>query len=610
MMRRRRYPIGAEPTGEGVSFRVWAPDRLRVDVVVSSDHPLEKDERGYWTGFLPGLRAGALYRYRLDGEEKAFPDPASRFQPEGPHGPSEVVDPSSFVWSDHEWRGVAADRRVVYEMHVGTFTPEGTFASAIPELLRLAELGITLLELMPVADFPGTFGWGYDGVDLWAPTRLYGRPDDFRRFVDAAHAAGIGVILDVVYNHLGPEGNYLAQFSKSYFSEEHDTDWGSAIDFDGERSEPVRELFTENAAYWIDEFHLDGLRFDATQAMFDRADREHILAAISRRARAAARERTLFLVAENDEQEAFIARSYGMDALWNDDFHHAAVAAVTGRREAYYSDTAGAPQELLSAIRWGYLFQGQRYAWQKRRRGHFALDLPASAFVTYIENHDQVSNSARGTRLSELTSPGRLRALTTLVLLAPPTPMLFQGQEYASTSPFVFFADHEGALREAVRKGRTDFLRRFPSIDDEVVRGLPDPGARPTFEACKLDPRERELKKEWLSLHADLLALRKNDPAFAMQRSDRIAGAVLGPEAFVVRFFSGPSGEGDRLLVVNLGAQLELLHVPEPLLASPRRDEWRVLFSTDDPKYLGPGIAQVEGEWGWRIPGEAAIVLG
>jgi maltooligosyltrehalose trehalohydrolase len=621
---RRRYPIGAEPTSDGVAFRVWALDRSRVDVVVPGrgDTPLTREERedaterGYFSGFVAAMRPGERYRFRLDGGD-AFPDPASRCQPEGPHGPSEVVDPNAFRWSDRDaaWRGVPPERRVLYELHVGTFTAAGTFQAAIAELPRLAELGVTLLELMPIADFPGSFGWGYDGVDPWAPSRNYGTPDDLRRFVDAAHTHGLGVVLDVVYNHLGPDGNYLGCYAKAYLSAKHETEWGQAINFDGEDAKPVRELFVENAAYWIDEFHLDGLRFDATQVIFDDCPngREHVLTAMARRAREAAGERTLFLVAENESQEAYLARSperggCGLDALWNDDFHHAAVAALTGQREAYYADTAGTPQELLSAVRWGYLFQGQRYAWQKKRRGHAALDLGGRAFVQYLENHDQVANSRTGARLVELTSPGRLRAMTALLLLAPSPPMLFQGQEYGSTRPFLYFADHGGELGDSVRRGRATFLRQFPSLDrEDLVRELDDPTARVTFERSKLDASERERRPTFLALHRDLLALRRRDPAFAAQATDRVAGAVLAPDAFVIRFFDDA---GDRLLLVNLGTQTTLANVAEPLLACPRREAWQILWSTDDPKYGGNGVAPIEGDWGWTVPAQAAVVLG
>ncbi|HSF42920.1 MAG TPA: alpha-amylase family glycosyl hydrolase, partial [Thermoanaerobaculia bacterium] len=314
----------------GVHFRVWAPRRRKVEVVFEGGPGLELSAEGggYFSGLAPEAGAGALYRYRLDDGD-AFPDPASRFQPQGPHGPSQVIDPSTFAWTDRGWPGITREGQVLYEMHVGTFTPEGTWEAASRELPELAELGITVLELMPVAEFPGEFGWGYDGVDLFAPYHLYGEPDDFRRFVDRAHAAGLGVILDVVYNHLGPDGNYLKQFSEGYFTDRYKNDWGEAINFDGEGSGAVREFFLANAGYWIAELHLDGLRLDATQDVKD-ASKDHILAAIARRAREAAGERPIYLVAENEPQETRLVRppeegGYGIDALWNDDYHHSAM---------------------------------------------------------------------------------------------------------------------------------------------------------------------------------------------------------------------------------------------------------------------------------------------
>ncbi|HYO13039.1 MAG TPA: alpha-amylase family glycosyl hydrolase, partial [Thermoanaerobaculia bacterium] len=416
--------MGAEVVPEGVCFRVWAPRCERVEVVVegpSGSWPVEMDldveGNGYFSGLVPGAGAGALYRFRLDDGE-AFPDPASRFQPQGPYGPSQVVDPATFEWTDEDWPGIGRDGQVLYEMHIGTFTPEGTWGAAARELPELADLGITVLELMPVAEFPGEFGWGYDGVDLFAPYHVYGTPDDFRRFVDRAHAAGIGVILDVVYNHLGPDGNSLKRFSESYFTDRYKNDWGEAINFDGEDAGPVREFFLTNAGYWIQEFHLDGLRLDATQDVHDASD-EHILVAIARRVREAAGKRSAYIVSENEPQDTRLVRpreegGYGHDALWNDDFHHSTFVALTGRNEAYYTDYKGSPQEMISLVKYGYLYQGQRYSWQKQRRGTSALGLPPSAFVNFLQNHDQVANSARGERCHKLASPGKFRALTAL----------------------------------------------------------------------------------------------------------------------------------------------------------------------------------------------------
>ena len=414
---KRRWPVGAEVLGAGVHFRVWAPAAQDVAVVLEEGNDqrglvcaLTPEGKGWFSGRLEGVGAGTRYRYRL-GQDR-YPDPASRFQPEGPHGPSEVIDPSTFRWTDAGWKGIHRKGQVLYEMHIGTFTPEGTWEAAARELPELADLGVTAIEVMPVAEFPGTFGWGYDGVDLFAPTRLYGRPDDFRRFVDRAHAAGIGVILDVVYNHIGPDGNYLKSFAPHYFTSRYENEWGEAINFDGNDAGPVREFFLTNAGYWIDEFHLDGLRLDATQQIFD-ASTPHILTEIARRVRQAARGRSTFLVAENEPQHVRLVKSedeggYGLDALWNDDFHHSAMVALTGHNEAYYSDYRGTAQELLAAVKWGFIYQGQRSQWQKNRRGTPSLNLPPEAFVTFLQNHDQVANSAHGLRSPAPEYPGPL----------------------------------------------------------------------------------------------------------------------------------------------------------------------------------------------------------
>lgn len=618
---RRRLPIGAEPhAGGGAHFRVWAPKRTRVEVLIEGSAPgaearawpLEREDGGYFSGVVGEAGAGTLYRYRLDGGD-AYPDPASRYQPEGPHGPSMVIDPAAFAWTDQAWRGVSIVGQVIEEIHVGTFTPEGTWSAAARELHELAATGITVVEVMPVADFPGRFGWGYDGVDLFAPTRLYGTPDDFRRFVDRAHALGIAVVLDVVYNHLGPDGMYLKAFSDDYFTSRYANEWGEAIGYDGENSGPVRELFVANAGYWVDEFHVDGLRLDATQQVYDSSP-VHVLAEVTQRVREAARGRETLVIAENEPQDTRLAAppergGFGMDALWNDDYHHTAVVAVTGHNEAYFTDYRGGPQELLSAVKWGYLYQGQHYVWQKSRRGTPSFATPPAAFVNCIENHDQVANSAFGKRIHQLTSPGRYRAITALTLLAPGTPMLFQGQEFAASAPFLFFADHAPELAGAVRQGRTEFLSQFPSIHTPPVRRrLADPGDEDTFLRCKLDRAERERHHEAYALHRDLLRLRREDAVIRAQRPRGVDGAVLAAEAFVLRWFADDGL--DRLLVMNLGRDLHLAPAPEPLLAPPPGMRWAVLWSSEDVRYGGGGTAEIETpDEGWRIPGHAAVVL-
>jgi maltooligosyltrehalose trehalohydrolase len=564
---------------------------------------------GYFAIHVPQADTGTRYRFRL-ADGSVCPDPASRWQPDGPHGPSEVVDPAAYAWHDADWKGVTLRGQVVYELHIGTFTPEGTFASATRELAELASLGITLVEVMPVAEFPGRFGWGYDGVSLYAPEQCYGNPDDFRRFVDEAHRHGLGVMLDVVYNHLGPDGNYTGNFARAYQSH-HGTAWGESLNFDGDKSGPVREFFIVNAGYWIDEFHIDGLRLDAVEAIHDESP-EHILTAITRQARQAAAGRSVLVVAENDTQQARLMRSpeqggYGLDGAWNDDFHHAAQVAATGRKEYYYADYQGTPQELISTVRWGYLYQGQWSLRQKRSRGTPAFDVPAACFVNFLQNHDQVANSAHGLRLHALTSGGRYRALTALLLLAPGTPLLFQGQEFAASTPFLYFADHDQALSKLVAEGRWQFLRNF-----EGLAGANDGTCPPelcgqqAFERSKLDLSERQQHAEAYSLHRDLLRLRREDPVFALQRGDRVHGAVIGPEAFLLRYFGD---EGDnRLLVVNLGPDFAWTPVTEPLAAPPDGADWRILWSSEDLRYGGGGGGVLDTHQ-WRVAGHAAVAL-
>jgi maltooligosyltrehalose trehalohydrolase len=609
----RQLPVGAEPAADGTHFRVWATRRKQVEVVLDRfrTFALRHERDGYFSGFAEGVQPGALYRFRFDGDGPLFPDPASRFQPEGPHGPSQIVDPSAYRWTDEHWNGVQIEGQVLYEMHIGSFTREGTWKSAIERLPKLAEIGITLLEIMPVADFAGTFGWGYDGVNLFAPTRLYGVPDDFRLFVDRAHSLGLGVILDVVYNHFGPDGNYLKEFSDEYFTTRYENEWGEALNFDGDDSGPVREFFISNAVYWIREFHLDGLRLDATQQIFDKSD-DHILACISREARSVAGKRSIVLVAENEPQDTRLVRSlesggFGLDALWNDDFHHTAHVAVTGHNEAYFSDYGGSPQEFISSIKWGHLYQGQYYTWQRKQRGSFALDLHPASFVNYIQNHDQIANSALGVRVHELASAGHYRAVAAVLLLGPATPLLFQGQEFGASSPFLYFADHHEELAKLVAAGRSEFLAQFPSLspDKALLRGAPH--ERKTFEACKLDWTEWDKNSQMVAFHRDLLKLRRDDPVFSAQRSDWIQGAVLGPNAFVLRFMGG--NHGDRLLVVNFGRGFRCSPNPEPLLAPPVDAEWDLLWSSDNPLYGGRGNVRMRKLGPWNISGQSATVF-
>jgi len=622
--RQASLPIGAEvlPKG-GVRFRVWAPQRSSVSVIIEYNHfnkphdithpfALTADNRGYFSGIIAEAGPGTRYCYQLDGEG-LFPDPASRYQPEGAHGPSQVIDPRSFAWSDDQWRGIELAGQVFYEMHVGTFTAEGTWKAAIQQLPRLKELGITCLEVMPVAGFPGSFGWGYDGVNLFAPTHLYGTPDEFREFVDKAHALGLGVILDVVYNHLGPEGAYHRDFARDYFHSLRDkNEWGEALNFDGENCKPVREFFVANAGYWIKEFHLDGLRLDAVQAIHDESP-DHILAEISRHTRQKAEGRSILLIAEDEFQDTTHVRpleqgGHGLDALWNDDFHHSMRVALTGRSEGYYGDYQGSPQELISVQKWGYLFQGQYSKWKGKARGTPTTGLPGSTFVTFLENHDQLANSAQGARLRTLTSFAQYKAITALWLLGPGTPMFFQGQEFGASTPFLYFADLSTDLAPLVAQGRRESLARFESIAHPDLQAiLANPTARESFLISKLAPDKEIQGSEFLSLHRDLLQLRRDDPIFHSQRAEQLHGAVITPEAFVLRYFT--ETDDCRLLLVNLGPDLFPVPTSEPLMAPPRGCHWDVLWYSEHPRYGGCGAPVLGKDEIWRIPARSTTVL-
>lgn len=606
----RRFGLGAECAGDGVSFRVFAdrPREVLLHVEGAPPRRMKSEGEGYHSLFVPGLGPGARYGFLLDGKGP-YPDPAARAQPEGPHKLSEVAD-NRFPWTDADWRGAKIDGQIVYEMHVGTFTPEGTWRAAAEKLARLRDIGVTLIEMMPVATFPGAFGWGYDGVTLFAPTQQYGAPDDLRAFIDAAHRLSMGVILDVVYNHLGPDGNYLACYSGRYFTKAYENEWGDALDFESPRA-PMRELVVENARYWIEDFHFDGLRLDATQSIHD-ASPEHVVTELVRACRASTK-REIVMIGENEPQHATLLRTSaqagrGLDALWNDDFHHSATVAATGKNDAYYEDHFGTPQEFVSAAKHGFLFQGQRYAHQDQRRGEPAIGIAPKHFVNFIENHDQIANTARGLRLHQKTSPGRWRALTALTILTPGTPMLFQGQEFAASAPFLYFADHTPDLARQVAGGRREFLEQFEAIAHDTMKGrLADPDARKTFDVCKLDWREAGAHVEAASLHRDLIRLRRQDDILSGTGRAGVDGSVLDAQSFLLRYF-GENGD-DRLLFFNLGRGLRRRSIPDPLVAPPAGRDWRLVWSSDHPDYGGDGLVEIERADGWLIPGEAACVL-
>jgi maltooligosyltrehalose trehalohydrolase len=620
---KRRYPIGAEVIGENrTHFRLWAPKARQLDLVVERTagskrtlHPLTPETDGYFSG-IANIGAGTRYWFRVNSSEKFYPDPASRFQPDGPHGASCIVDPGQFPWTNSQWPGPAAAElkgQVVYEMHIGTFTKEGTWRAAAEQLPELARIGITAVEMMPVADFPGTFGWGYDGVNLFAPSHLYGTPDDLRAFIDRAHSLGVAVILDVVYNHFGPDGNYLGIFSDDYLIREKENEWGNAINFDGPNSGPVREFFITNGRYWVEEFHLDGFRFDATHAIRDRSA-EYIIGAVGRAAREAAGARAIILVVENDLQEAKMARRSreggdDLDGMWNDDFHHSAVVALTGRNEAYFADYRGTPQEFISAVKYGFLYQGQARSWRKALRGTPTFGISPEVFVCFLENHDQIANTGPGQRLRFQTSPGRYRAMTALLLLGPWTPLLFQGQEFGASSPFLFFADTgDASVRDAIRKGRAEWLAPFLSLTgDQAWRTLPAPDNPEVFASCKLNFSEREKNRELYDLHIDLLKLRREDSRLRQQSSGGIDGAVLGPASFVVRYFS--ANNDDRLLLVNFGESHVLHPASEPLLTPPEGCRWETLWTSESPRYGGAGAIATATPEQWISPAESTVAL-
>ncbi len=602
----------------GTTFRVWAPERNSIELVIVDPKgrelrklPLGRESHGYFATQVADLSDGALYFYQLDGARTNYPDPASHFQPQGVFGPSQVIDHSRFVWTDDSWHGADLPGQVLYELHIGTFTQEGTWRAAIEKLPHLRDVGVTLVEIMPVAAFPGEFGWGYDGVCWYAPTQLYGTPDDLRAFVDRAHGLGMGVILDVVYNHFGPAGNFTSAFSPYYFSQKHHTEWGQAINFDGLHAGPVREFVAANAAYWVREFHFDGLRLDATHAIVDDSE-EHIVAKITRAARAAAKDRSILVFSEDEinryhQVHPLDDGGWGVDGLWNDDFHHSCRVAATGHAEAYYTDYAGTPQELISAIRRGHLYQGQWNARQGKTRGYPSKNAASPHFVHFLQNHDQVANSARGLRTHTLTSPGRHRALTALLLLGPQTPMLFMGQEFAASNPFYYFAHHEPELAELVCRGRREFMSQFPRL--ESFQGeweLANPADESSFLQCKLNWDEYEQNTAMLGLHRDLLRLRREDRVISRQDRDAIEGAVIGPEAFLLRWFG--AADGDRLALFNLGRDLDWYPIAEPLLAPPLGKQWSLLWSSEEPFYGGLGTPNFNGK-DWRVPGHAAVVF-
>jgi maltooligosyltrehalose trehalohydrolase len=512
--------FGAVAGHRGVHFRVWAPAASRVSLTIESSAastptlPLEHEADGCWSVETPEAAPGHRYGFHMN-DGPLWPDPASRFQPDGVHGLSEIVDPHAFAWSDAGWQGPESHRLVFYELHVGTFTDAGTFDGVTARLPYLRDLGITAIELMPVAAFPGRWNWGYDGAALFAPSERYGRPDDLRRLVDHAHASGLAVFLDVVYNHLGPDGAYLAAFSDRVLSRRHRTPWSTGLNFDDEGSAVVRQFFIENALHWLIEYHLDGLRLDATHAIADDSPTP-FLAELASAVRTNIDGRRVHLIAEDARNVNTIARpttegGWGLDGVWADDLHHQIRRHVAGDREGYYADYEGTTADIAATIRKGWFYSGEMSRYRGRPRGTDATGLPAHAFVVCLQNHDQVGNRALGERLNHQVPPDVFRAASALVLLAPETPLVFMGQEWAASTPFLFFTDHRGALGSNVSARRREEFRHFTAFSEPSRREqIPDPQDERTFFESRLRWREldEELHRPMLAWYRAVLSLR------------------------------------------------------------------------------------------------------
>lgn len=603
-----RKPMGATVRAGRVEFRVWAPDAGRVEAVLpdGDGEPLvlEAEGDGYFGASSAQARSGSRYAFRIGAE--THPDPYSRFQPNGPHGCSMAVDPTLFQWTDAEWPGLDRDRQVVYELHVGTFTSAGTYDAAAEQFDALRDLGVTCIEIMPLNEFEGRFGWGYDGVNWFAPFHHYGDPESLRRFVNRAHAARLGVILDVVYNHFGHEGNYLPRFSAAYFTDKFANPWGSTPNYG---CSAMRRLAIDNAAYWIREFHMDGLRLDATHSIHD-PEHPRLLADLVREARGAAGSRSIVISAEDFLQRAPLlaaadAGGAGIDMLWNDDFHHAGRVALTGNHFGFFKGYRGSSQELLSSLRHGFLFQGQYDALNQGARGFAVHDQPRASFVAFTQNHDAVANTLYGQRLQPLVSPGKYRALTATVLLGPLTPLIFMGQEFNASSPFAYFADDSGDAAAALWRGRRQEAQEFePYRDPDACAAIMNPCSPDTVRRSTLDFVERERNAATYQLFKDLLKIRRDDPVLGRRPLPRVDGATLNDQSFLLRWRD--SDTGDRLLLVNLGAQIEPRPWAEPLLAPPLQHRWRLAWCSDALAYGGMGIVNPLHETGWQCAAESA----
>jgi malto-oligosyltrehalose trehalohydrolase len=514
--------FGADCLDDGsVRFQLWAPAAKRVDLCLADSGKLlelKKLDHGWFELVTGAARPGSHYKFQIDSGQEV-PDPASRFQPFDVHGPSGVIAPNDFDWQDGSWRGRPWEQAIIYELHVGTFTKAGTFSAVKDRLDYLADLGITAIELMPLSDFPGSCNWGYDGVLPFAPDSIYGRPEDLKDLIQNAHARGLMMFLDVVYNHFGPEGNYLGLYAPQFFTSRHKTPWGNAINFDGEQSRIVRDFFINNALYWLNEYHFDGLRLDAVHSIVDDST-PHILDELAHTVRSSVEpDRQIHLILENERnQSSYLRRDpqcrpLEYDAQWNDDIHHTLHVLTTGERDGYYSDYSAQPLDQLGrCLVSGFAYQGDPSLYADgKRRGQSTAGLPLTAFVSFIQNHDQIGNRAFGERITTIAEPCAVRAATEIFLLTPSIPLIFMGEEFGAQSPFLFFCNFEKDLAEAVSAGRRNEFARFTRFNDPAAReGIPDPNAESTFEASQLNWNElhHSQGESWRGLHRELIRLR------------------------------------------------------------------------------------------------------
>ena len=585
MKRKHEMPFGAECRRDGtVRFRLWAPKAASVAVRLSE---LERDFamsglHDGWFELVTEARAGTQYQFKIDNQH-SVPDPASRFQTSTVHGASEIIDPLAYEWRDNEWHGRPWEEAVIYELHVGTFSREGTFAGAEAKLDYLSDLGITAIELMPLSSFPGERNWGYDGVLPYAPARCYGRPEDLKHLINAAHGKNLMVLLDVVYNHFGPDGNSLWLYAPQFFTDRHRTPWGQAINFNGPDSRVVRDYFIHNSLYWLEEYHFDGLRFDAVHAIADDS-RPHVLTELAETIRNKfGGERQIHLVLENDNNAGRYLRRdakanpFWYTAQWNDDIHHVFHVLLTGETDGYYSDYTDNPaQSLGRCLAEGYAYQGEPSAFRDgRSRGEPSRDLPPTCFVSFLQNHDQIGNRALGERIVRLSNPEAMRAAIAVLLLAPSPPLLFMGEEFGAQTPFMFFCDFASELADKVRKGRRAEFARFKQFRSrEAQARIPDPNDLATFLASKLDWAclEQESHREWLTFYRELLTCRREK--IVPQIKDIVPGLaqydVLGPSAVHVRW--GLAKGGSLELITNLGQDSTVLR---------NKPDGKLLYTTD-----------------------------